>query len=110
MHNTGVMVDSWPWTPGSDGAGIVVKAGKNAVSVLGKPLKEGDHVYGCMRLGSPGYGVYAEYYLARADLVIPADSLKLDEAATIGVASYVSFHCASLQSELTEIDLWTWNF
>ena len=57
----GVLVLSWPLVPGCDAGGVVVKAGKNAVSALGEHFKEGDRVCGCTRLGSPGYATFQEY-------------------------------------------------
>lgn len=57
----GILIDSWPLTPGTDAAGIVVKAGKNAISPLGKPFKEGDRVFGCTRLGTAKYQAFQEY-------------------------------------------------
>jgi NADPH:quinone reductase-like Zn-dependent oxidoreductase len=57
----GVLVLSWPLVPGCDAGGVVVKAGKNAISPLGEQFNEGDKVCGCTRLGSPGYGTFQEY-------------------------------------------------
>src|ERR1700753_3263279 len=61
MVDSGILVLSWPFIPGCDAGGVVVKAGKNAISTLGTAFKEGDQVFGCTRLGSPGYSTYEEY-------------------------------------------------
>ena len=61
MAGMGLMVTSWPLTPGCDTGGVVVKAGKKAVSPLGTPFKEGDRVCGCTRLAWAGYSPYREY-------------------------------------------------
>ena len=60
MAMTGLLVESWPMTPGADIAGVVIKAGPNAVSPLGKEFKEGDGVFSCSRLGMKGYAPWAE--------------------------------------------------
>jgi NADPH:quinone reductase-like Zn-dependent oxidoreductase len=61
MANMGLLVESWPLVPGCDGAGVVVKAGKDAESALGGKFKEGDEVFGCTRLGQKGHGAWQEY-------------------------------------------------
>lgn len=61
MSQSGILVVSWPLVPGCDTGGIVVKAGKDAVSPLGTPFKEGDGICGCTRLGWPGYSPFQEY-------------------------------------------------
>jgi NADPH:quinone reductase-like Zn-dependent oxidoreductase len=61
MVNTGLLVQSWPFIPGVDAGGVVVKAGKDAISALGTPFKEGDQVFGCTRLGNFGYSTFEEY-------------------------------------------------
>jgi hypothetical protein len=90
MYTSGILVNEWPWTPGADAGGIVVSSGKNAVSPLGKPFEKGDKVAGCVRLGSKGYGTYAEYYLMDAKLTLPIpDNLTVEQGCTLGVATYV---------------------
>jgi NADPH:quinone reductase-like Zn-dependent oxidoreductase len=61
MIQTGALVADWPLVPGCDAGGIVVKAGKNAISALGTAFKEGDKVLGCTRLGTTGYATFQEY-------------------------------------------------
>lgn len=60
MADWGILVVGWPLVPGCDAGGIVVKAGKDAISPLGVPFKEGDEVFGCTRLGSSGYSPWQE--------------------------------------------------
>ena len=61
MIQTGILVLDWPLVAGCDAGGVVVKAGKNAISALGKPFNEGDKVFGCTRLGCAGYATFEEY-------------------------------------------------
>lgn len=61
MIQWGILVSEWPLNPGCDAGGIVVKAGSEAVSALGKPFGKGDKVFGCTRLGTFGYATYQEY-------------------------------------------------
>jgi NADPH:quinone reductase-like Zn-dependent oxidoreductase len=61
MIQTGILVLDWPLVAGCDAGGVVVKAGKNAISALGNPFKEGDQVFGCTRLGCAGYATFEEY-------------------------------------------------
>jgi NADPH:quinone reductase-like Zn-dependent oxidoreductase len=91
MHQFGVLVTAWPFTPGCDAGGIVVKVGSSAKSVLGEPFKAGDRVSGCTRLGGSVYAPYAEYFLMDAALVLPVVSgMSLDKACTLGVATYTA--------------------
>ena len=81
------MVQSWPFSPGCDAAGTVVSTGANANSSLGTPFKEGDRVFGCTRLGTPGHSPWAEYFLISSRLTIPVPpNLSLEEASTLGAA------------------------
>jgi NADPH:quinone reductase-like Zn-dependent oxidoreductase len=61
LSDMGLLVESWPLVPGVDAAGIVVKVGQNAESVLGGKYKEGDEVFGLTRLGVKGHGAWQEY-------------------------------------------------
>ncbi|KAF1808958.1 GroES-like protein [Eremomyces bilateralis CBS 781.70] len=84
---TGLLVEGWPFTPGCDAGGIVVKAGKNAVSALGSPFKEGDRICGATRLGTKGHSPFQEYFLMDAQVTIPVPSnLSYEHAACVGVA------------------------
>ena len=60
MASTGMLVVQWPLVLGCDAAGVVVKAGAKANSPLG-PLKVGDEVFGCTRLGDAPYATCQEY-------------------------------------------------
>lgn len=57
MINMGILVESWPFVPGCDAAGIVVKVGEQAAT----KFKVGDEVCGCTRLGSKGYSTCQEF-------------------------------------------------
>ncbi|KAH8719225.1 chaperonin 10-like protein [Phaeosphaeriaceae sp. PMI808] len=86
MATSGAMVQSWPFVPGCDAAGTVLKVGPHAVSALGKSWTIGDQVFGCTRLGSKGFAAWAEYLLFDAHLCIPVPpNLTLAEAAGTGV-------------------------
>jgi NADPH:quinone reductase-like Zn-dependent oxidoreductase len=70
---------------GCDVAGVVVKAGPKAIGPLG-PLKEGDDVCGCTRLGSKGYSACEEFLLMDPQVTIPKPkNIDLAQAATVGV-------------------------
>ncbi|KAF2668098.1 GroES-like protein [Microthyrium microscopicum] len=87
----GLLVQEWPLTPGCDLAGVVVKAGKNAISPLGKPFKEGDKVCGCSRLGPNKFQTYQEYNIMDAALATPVpDNLDLVGACAVGSGSYTA--------------------
>jgi len=91
MYQSGILVTAWPFTPGCDAGGIVVKAGSSAKSILGELFKVGDRVSGCTRLGVPGYSPYAEYFLMDAALALPVvPGMSLDKACTLGVAAYTA--------------------
>jgi NADPH:quinone reductase-like Zn-dependent oxidoreductase len=49
-------VTAWPVVVGCDASGVVVEVGEGATK-----FKEGDKVYGCTRLGVPGYATFQEY-------------------------------------------------
>lgn len=59
--STGMVVESWPLTPGCDIAGVIEKVGPNAISPLGTPWKKGDAVFSCTRVGVFKYAAWAEY-------------------------------------------------
>ena len=60
MAGSGLLIVEWPFVLGCDASGIVVKAGARAEGPLG-PLKVGDEVLGCTRLGHKGYSTCEEY-------------------------------------------------
>ena len=57
MAKTGLLVESWPFVPGVDASGVVVKVGENTAS----RFKVGDYVCGCTRLGTKGHSTCQEY-------------------------------------------------
>lgn len=61
MTETGAMVLSFPFSPGCDAGGIVVKIGPKAVDAMGRQWHIGDKVFGCTRLGTPGHSSWGEY-------------------------------------------------
>jgi NADPH:quinone reductase-like Zn-dependent oxidoreductase len=60
MAFSGLLVLKWPLVLGCDAAGVVVKAGSKAEGPLG-PLKVGNEVLGCTRLGDEPYATAQEY-------------------------------------------------
>lgn len=50
MQSTGLLVSSWPIVLGCDASGTVVEIGEGV-----KKFAVGDGVFGCTRLGVPGY-------------------------------------------------------
>lgn len=56
MQGTGMLVLSWPIVLGCDASGIVTKVGEGV-----SKFKVGDKVFGCTRLGHPGYGTFQEF-------------------------------------------------
>lgn len=88
----GLLVESWPFVPGSEASGVVVKAGSDAISPLGDHFKEGDLISGCVRLGVAGHGTFAEYFLLDAEVAMPKPKdLSLASAATVAVGSLTAF-------------------
>ncbi|EHY57342.1 hypothetical protein HRR83_002828 [Exophiala dermatitidis] len=86
MSASGLLVEAWPLGLGVDAAGRVVEAGSEASSKYG--FNPGDEVFGCTRLGSPGYSTCQEFFLMDARVTIPRPiNISLVEAATLGVAS-----------------------
>ncbi|KAF4626707.1 hypothetical protein G7Y89_g11455 [Cudoniella acicularis] len=73
----GVLVESWPIVLGCDASGSVVEVGEGVTK-----FKEGDGIFGCTRLGHPGYGTFQEYLSPPNSK--PAD-ISVEQAATIGV-------------------------
>ncbi|KAJ4360844.1 uncharacterized protein N0V89_001411 [Didymosphaeria variabile] len=88
----GLLVESWPFVPGCEASGIVVKAGNEARNALGGYFKKGDIVAGCARLGVEGHGTFAEYFLLDAEVALPKpDSLTAAQASTVAVGALTAF-------------------
>jgi len=93
MSAYGVLVLDWPLVLGVDTGGVVVEVGKDASPKYG--FKAGDEVFGCTRIGSPGYAAGQEYFLMDARVALPKPkNISLVEAATLGVGSETA--CAGL--------------
>ncbi|KAH7371710.1 chaperonin 10-like protein [Pyrenochaeta sp. MPI-SDFR-AT-0127] len=91
MSAYGALVSSWPFTPGCDVSGVVVKTGSNATSPLGGAFKEGDHVFTCSRLGVKGHTAWGEYLLLDAPVTIPKPSnISLAQASATGVGIFTA--------------------
>ncbi|RDL38343.1 GroES-like protein [Venustampulla echinocandica] len=81
IQQQGMLVTAWPIVLGCDASGIVVAVGEDV-----KKFKQGDGVFGCTRLGEPGYGTFQEYFLMDEHITFktPANITSV-QAATIGV-------------------------
>lgn len=74
---------SLPYTPGTDGAGVVHSVGEGV-----KQLKEGDWVYVCGSIS----GTYAEYALCNAHSIHPLpDNISFSQGAAIHVPYYTAY-------------------
>ncbi|KAF3925985.1 Zeta-crystallin [Dactylellina cionopaga] len=83
MRTSGLLITSWPWTPGCDVAGTIVEAGSEVTK-----FKVGDQVCGCPGVGFRGSGGAAEYFVFTAEFAFKKpDNISLIEAATLGVGS-----------------------
>jgi NADPH:quinone reductase-like Zn-dependent oxidoreductase len=69
MQSTGVLVTSWPIVLGCDASGIVVETGEG-VTKFGKDGGARAGVFGCTRLGIPGYCTFQEYVSLESSLVL----------------------------------------
>jgi NADPH:quinone reductase-like Zn-dependent oxidoreductase len=52
MIATGALVQEWPFTPGCELSGVVVKAGSKAINAIGTHFKDGDEVFTVTRIGT----------------------------------------------------------
>jgi len=83
MQGTGQLVTAWPIVLGCDASGIVVETGEDTMR-----FKKGDAVFGCTRLGVPGYSTFQEYFLMDERLTFKKPgNISVEEAATVGVGS-----------------------
>ncbi|OQV19667.1 Quinone oxidoreductase [Hypsibius exemplaris] len=77
-------VQNFPYTPGSDAAGIITAVGADV-----KNLQVGDRVYTCTSVGSSGS--YAEYMLAPADRVFHLpEQLSFSQGAALGIPYFTA--------------------
>lgn len=56
MQGTGQLVAAWPIVLGCDASGTVVEIGEGVTK-----FKNGDAVFGCTVLGTPGHSTFQEY-------------------------------------------------
>jgi NADPH:quinone reductase-like Zn-dependent oxidoreductase len=96
MQQTGLLVTSFPIVLGCDASGVIVGRGSDL-----KKFSNGDdeeRVFGCTRLGQPGYGTFQEYFLMDEHLAFRSPANWKDKAvemgATIGVGLLVSRYSA----------------
>ena len=52
----GLLVEGWPIVLGCEASGTVAEVGKDVTM-----FKPGDGVFGCVRIGFPGYMAFQEY-------------------------------------------------
>jgi NADPH:quinone reductase-like Zn-dependent oxidoreductase len=79
----GLLVESWPIVLGCDASGIVVEVGADVTK-----FKVGDGIFGCTRLGFPGYMTFQEYFLMDDNLAFKRPKgITVEQAATIGVGA-----------------------
>jgi NADPH2:quinone reductase len=80
------IVPSFPYVPGSDGAGIVEATGSEV-----DRFKEGDRVYG-VSLANPKGGFYAEYAAIKAENASPIpENLSTEQAGVMPVDAVTAF-------------------
>lgn len=85
---TGLLVVAWPFTVGADGTGTITAVGPT----VPPEFAIGTTVFGCTRLGTPGHGTCAEYYLMDTQVTfrltpkMAAASLTPLGASTLGAA------------------------
>jgi NADPH:quinone reductase-like Zn-dependent oxidoreductase len=81
MQSSGLLVEEWPIVLGCDASGVVVEVGDDVTK-----FKQGDYVFGCTRLGVPGYCTFQEYFLMDEHLAfLKPKNITAEEAATLGV-------------------------
>lgn len=86
MQAYGTLVSAWPAVIGCDASGVVVEVGSGVTK-----FKKGDWVFGCTRLGDPGYGTYQEYYLMDEHITaLKPDNVSPEGAASLGVGTYTA--------------------
>jgi NADPH:quinone reductase-like Zn-dependent oxidoreductase len=104
MQSTGMLVTAWPIVLGCDASGVVVAIGEHV-----EKFKIGDQVFGCTRLGAPGYSTFQEYVrhslspwygtvthasqfiMDEAITFLKPHNLSTEQAATVGAGLLVSY-------------------
>jgi hypothetical protein len=82
MHHTGMLVLEWPAILGCEASGVVLAAGSEVTR-----FKEGDHVYGCSRLGARSFATFQDSFLIDEPYAFrQGDNLTAESACTIAVA------------------------
>ncbi|KAL3423290.1 Zinc-type alcohol dehydrogenase-like protein C2E1P3.01-like protein 4 [Phlyctema vagabunda] len=82
MQN-GLLVEGWPIVLGCDASGVVAEIGEGVAK-----FKVGDPVFGCSKVGFPGYMTFQEYFLMDEKLAFKRPGhISSESAATTGVAS-----------------------
>lgn len=85
-----------PYTPGSDGAGVVEKVGKHVTH-----LKEGDRVCVSGSLTRNQTGTYAEKVVCSANAVYPLpDELSFYQGAGLGVPALAAYRALFLKAKI----------
>ena len=93
MQQTGMLVESFPIVLGCDASGIVIGRGPD-LTKFSYDNKVPEGIFGCTRLGQPGYCTFQQYFLMDEHLAFKKPASWTDNAAemgaTIGVGLLVS--------------------
>lgn len=95
MQQTGMLVTSFPVVLGCDASGIVVGRGPGLKKFsYDNSVREG--IFGCTRLGMPGYGTFQEYFLMDEHLAFKRPESWTDGATEMGATVGVGLLTACL--------------